>query len=103
MKLRVRVRDEVGCIFLLMPEVLLDTSPLLPGVTPVNISYRESGEGPPLLFLHGGWGYEIYSFRKQIAELSKTYRCLAPDRKWLWTLDSFDWRTLARFPLPGRG
>jgi pimeloyl-ACP methyl ester carboxylesterase len=63
-----------------MPFVSLDASPLLPVVTPVQIFYRERGDGAPLIFLHGGWGYEMYPFDRQVAELSESYRCLMPDR-----------------------
>ena len=41
---------------------------------------RESGRGFPLLFLHGGWGYSLYPFDRQIAELSDRFRILIPDR-----------------------
>ena len=32
------------------------------------------------MFLHGGWGYEVYPFDQQIAGLSGRYRILIPDR-----------------------
>jgi 3-oxoadipate enol-lactonase len=38
---------------------------------------RESGDGPPLLVLHGGWGYEFYPFD---VALSATHRVVIPDR-----------------------
>lgn len=63
-----------------MPYVTLVNSPLMPGVSPVQIFYRECGTGLPLIFLHGGWGYDIYSFEHQINNLSKYYRCIVPDR-----------------------
>jgi pimeloyl-ACP methyl ester carboxylesterase len=46
----------------------------------VDIFYRQFGCGMPLLFLHGGWGYEIYPFDRQIAEFSGDFRILIPDR-----------------------
>jgi pimeloyl-ACP methyl ester carboxylesterase len=55
-------------------------SPLAPAVSPVRIHYREFGAGAPLLFLHGGWGYGIYPFDRQIAALSATRRIVIPDR-----------------------
>jgi pimeloyl-ACP methyl ester carboxylesterase len=55
-------------------------SPLAPAVSPVHIHYREFGAGAPLLFLHGGWGYAIYPFDRQIAALSATRRIVIPDR-----------------------
>src|SRR5262245_34641951 len=45
-----------------------------------RIYYRESGGGPPLVFLHGGWGYEVYDFGRQIAALSSRRHILIPDR-----------------------
>jgi pimeloyl-ACP methyl ester carboxylesterase len=63
-----------------MPFVDLRSSPLAPGVTPVQIHYREHGAGRPLVILHGGWGYEIYPFDVQIAALSPDHRIVIPDR-----------------------
>jgi pimeloyl-ACP methyl ester carboxylesterase len=45
-----------------------------------RIYYRDAGAGPTLVFLHGGWGYEVYPFDRQIEELSGKYRILIPDR-----------------------
>jgi len=42
-----------------MPVVELPTSPLAGGA-PVSIDYQRQGAGPALVFLHGGWGYDIY-------------------------------------------
>jgi pimeloyl-ACP methyl ester carboxylesterase len=47
----------------------LRTSALAPGVSPVEIHYRDVGSGSPIVILHGGWGYEIYPFDRQIAAL----------------------------------
>jgi pimeloyl-ACP methyl ester carboxylesterase len=33
-----------------------------------------------LLFLHGGWGYEVYPFDRQMEEFGKEFRILIPDR-----------------------
>ena len=63
-----------------MPFARIAQSPLIPGVSPVEVYYREFGSGLPLLFLHGGWGYEIYPFDRQIAEFSTSFRILIPDR-----------------------
>jgi len=46
----------------------------------VLIHYRDAGAGRPLVFLHGGWGYAIYPFDRQIAALSRTHRIVIPDR-----------------------
>jgi non-heme chloroperoxidase len=48
--------------------------------TAAGIYYRDTGAGMPLLFLHGGWGYEVYPFDRQIAALSSRFRILIPDR-----------------------
>lgn len=59
---------------------VIQTSPLLPGVSPVKIYVRDEGQGPPLFFLHGGWGYDMYPYNRQVAEFGNDYRCLLPDR-----------------------
>src|SRR5262249_4390615 len=45
-----------------------------------RIYCRDTGAGSPLLFLHGGWGYEVYPFDRQIEALGGKYRILIPDR-----------------------
>ena len=60
-----------------MPLVRLDDSPLAGG--PAGIYYRESGSGVPIVFLHGGWGYDIYPLDQQ-AQTIKEFRVLIPDR-----------------------
>ena len=47
---------------------------------PVQIHYRDVGSGPPLVFLHGGWGYGVYPIDRQIEALSGHVRLLIPDR-----------------------
>ena len=63
-----------------MPYVELAESPLLPGRKPVTIYFREYGNGLPLVFLHGGWGYEVYPLDRQIPILESRFRILIPDR-----------------------
>ena len=63
-----------------MPYSSLQSSPLVPLISPVKIYYRDEGEGLPLLFLHGGWGYGIYPFNRQIGALRDEYRMIIPDR-----------------------
>jgi len=58
----------------------IPSSPLAPSVSPVRIHYRDVGEGPPIVFLHGGWGYEIYPFDRQIETLGSRRRIVIPDR-----------------------
>ena len=60
--------------------VELPASPLAPGMSPVRIALREYGAGVPLVFLHGGWGYDVYPFDRQIAALSSHYHIVIPDR-----------------------
>src|SRR5713226_746530 len=63
-----------------MPFVELTESPHAPGIRPVVIHYREFGRGGPLIFLHGGWGYGVYPFGRQIAAFASQFRILIPDR-----------------------
>jgi pimeloyl-ACP methyl ester carboxylesterase len=67
-----------------LPFVTIDESPLALDVSPVEIHYREMGRelgsGSPLVFLHGGWGYEIYPFDRQIDAFGDRFRILIPDR-----------------------
>jgi len=60
-----------------LPHVTLRYSPL--AGRPTEIYYRDSGSGVPLIFLHGGWGYQIYPLDSQWAAL-KGCRVLIPDR-----------------------
>lgn len=63
-----------------MAFVELSSSALAPGVSPVLIHYRDAGAGPPLVILHGGWGYEIYPFDRQLEALAPERRVVIPDR-----------------------
>jgi pimeloyl-ACP methyl ester carboxylesterase len=58
----------------------LAESPLSPDRDVVRIHYRETGAGPPIVVLHGGWGYDIYPFDRQIAALDHVFRFVVPDR-----------------------
>jgi non-heme chloroperoxidase len=60
--------------------LVLPQSPHAPGINPVTIHYREFGRGRPLVILHGGWGYRLYPFERQIAELESRFHILIPDR-----------------------
>jgi pimeloyl-ACP methyl ester carboxylesterase len=46
--------------------------------SPSDIYCRSFGSGVPLLFLHGGWGYEVYPLRPE--QLVDGFRALVPDR-----------------------
>ena len=63
-----------------MSFVELKSSPHADGVSPVPIHYRDVGSGPPLVFLHGGWGYGVYPIDRQIEALRGQVRLLIPDR-----------------------
>lgn len=63
-----------------MATLQLIRSPHAPEVSPVTIHYREFGGGRPLIFLHGGWGYGVYPFDRQIEAFQKEFRILIPDR-----------------------
>jgi pimeloyl-ACP methyl ester carboxylesterase len=63
-----------------VPTLELPQSPHASGVKPVTIHYREFGRGRPLVILHGGWGYGLYPFERQIAAFASQYRILIPDR-----------------------
>ena len=59
------------------------SSPLVPGRSPVEIFYRDEGEDRsalPLVLLHGGWGYSINPFDRQIEKLRQDRRVICPDR-----------------------
>jgi pimeloyl-ACP methyl ester carboxylesterase len=60
--------------------VVIPASPLAPGRSPVRIGVRDAGDGAPLVFLHGGWGYEIYPFDRLMGVLGRVRRVIAPDR-----------------------
>ncbi|MEP6569495.1 MAG: alpha/beta hydrolase [Acidobacteriota bacterium] len=63
-----------------MPTVSLKSSPLVPGVSPIEIYYRAEGEGVPLVLLHGGWGYGLNPFNRQLEKLRDEFQVLCPDR-----------------------
>ena len=62
-----------------MPFIELSQSPLAANQN-TQIYYREAGQDTPLIFLHGGWGYEIYPFDQQIDAFQQQFRILIPDR-----------------------
>jgi pimeloyl-ACP methyl ester carboxylesterase len=63
-----------------MPTLELVQSPHAPGTRPVSIHYREFGRGRPIVILHGGWGYGVYPFERQMAEFESRFHVLIPDR-----------------------
>lgn len=63
-----------------MPTKSLKSSPLVPGASPIDIYYRDEGEGLPLVLLHGGWGNGLNPFNRQIENLRHGFRVICPDR-----------------------
>ena len=64
----------------MLPTVSLQYSPLAPGVSPVKVHYREEGDGVALVLLHGGWGYTLNPFNRQLEKLRDEFRVICPDR-----------------------
>jgi pimeloyl-ACP methyl ester carboxylesterase len=56
----------------------IDSSPLLPGTRPIELRYRDGGQGAAIVILHGGWGYGFYPHDDAIAKLDR--RFVIPDR-----------------------
>jgi pimeloyl-ACP methyl ester carboxylesterase len=62
-----------------VPAVVLPRAPTAPDRGPVEVHVREAGHGsPPLLLLHGGWGWEAYPW--DLAALAARRRVIGPDR-----------------------
>jgi len=78
-----------------MPFVELANSPHAPGICPVKIFYRDVGEGQPLVFLHGGWGYGAYPITWQLKAFKSKVRFISGQRKKL-CLCSISWESSAR-------
>ena len=70
-----------------MPSQVLGSSPLAGGKS-VTISYRREGKGPALVFLHGGWGYDIYPI--DTAALSAAHTLVVPSRSGYGRSSSLD-------------
>jgi pimeloyl-ACP methyl ester carboxylesterase len=72
----------IGCSHPLVRPAVLEWNPALElrtaGVREGTIFYAVTGEGPPVLLLHG-FGGEIWVWEKQVAGLSKRYRLYIPD------------------------
>ena len=46
----------------------------------MRLHYREWPGDLPFLFLHGGWGYQVYPFDRHIEAFRDRFRILIPDR-----------------------
>ena len=72
----------VGCSHPLVRPAVFEWNPALElrtaGVREGTIFYAVTGEGPPVLLLHG-FGGEIWVWEKQVVALSKRYRLYIPD------------------------
>jgi pimeloyl-ACP methyl ester carboxylesterase len=62
-----------------LPIVSIEHSPLVEQHG-VEIFYRQSGQGRAMIHLHGGWGYAVYPFDRQIEAFQNDYRIVIPDR-----------------------
>jgi pimeloyl-ACP methyl ester carboxylesterase len=60
--------------------IILQRTPVDPAQAPAHVHLRDVGSGPPLVFLHGGWGYEAYPFENAATALADARRVIAPDR-----------------------
>jgi pimeloyl-ACP methyl ester carboxylesterase len=67
--------------------VVVAHTPLAPDRTPARIAYRTAGTAnaersgaTPLVFLHGGWGYEMCPFDRQITAFAASRPIVIPDR-----------------------
>jgi haloacetate dehalogenase len=67
-------------------------------VNGIRMHYVEAGDGPPVVLLHG-FPMTWYSWRNQIAPLSKKYRVIVPDLRGYGATDKpasgYDKRTMA--------
>jgi pimeloyl-ACP methyl ester carboxylesterase len=70
-----------------MPSLVLESSPLAGGKS-VTISYRRVGQGPALVFLHGGWGYDIFPI--DTATLASARTLVVPSRSGYGRSSSLD-------------
>lgn len=47
----------------------------------VNLAWYEAGSGPPVIFLHGGPGYDHHLLRPMVAPLTEHFRCILYDQR----------------------
>lgn len=58
--------------------VAIPASPIAPRRAPAEILVRETGTGPAVVLLHGGWGWEAYPF--DVDAVARRHQVVAPDR-----------------------
>ena len=63
-----------------MADLTLRSSPLHPEGGPIRLRYHTTGEGPPVVLLHGGWGEGAYPWDAAAAALAAEHRVYAVDR-----------------------
>jgi pimeloyl-ACP methyl ester carboxylesterase len=64
-----------------LAHIALAHSPLAPGRSPVTTRIRDSGTAArSIVFLHSGWGYEIYPFDHVASVVGGRFRIVSPDR-----------------------
>lgn len=68
------------------------------GATPTELYYQDLGAGKPVIFIHG-WPSNSCMWEYQLGELSKSFRCIAYDRRGFGMsekpFDGYDYNTLA--------
>ncbi len=78
-----------------MDRLLTVPSPLA-GPAPARVHLRDRGEGPAVVLLHGGWGYQAYPYDAALEALAPSHRVLAPDRVGYGRSDPLPLATLPR-------
>jgi pimeloyl-ACP methyl ester carboxylesterase len=63
-----------------MDRLLTIPAPCSGGPASARVRVRDEGEGPAVVLLHGGWGYQAYPFDGAFEALSGRHRVIAPDR-----------------------
>lgn len=63
-----------------MDRIVTVPASLAGGPSPARVHVRDRGEGPAVVLLHGGWGYQAYPYDGAIEALAASHRVLAPDR-----------------------
>lgn len=62
-----------------MPFITIAETPLIPDQQQLPLYYEVYGQGRPLIWLHGGWGYQIYPIDSQLAYFTE-FQTIIPTR-----------------------